>query len=213
MQTDQEVTMRNDTIDSFPRALAARVPAPGGGATAALHAAQAAALVAMVACYSDGPRYAEHAEEITQVRDTADVLRERALDLAERDVEAFTAVTDAYRLPKGTEGEAEQRSRAIAEAVLGASRPPADVVTTAGSVLDLAERLLPLGNRNVVSDVAAAAEAARAAATTARVNIDINLGGILDADAHDELREACQLVDELAARAEKVTAAVRAELA
>jgi len=62
------------------------------------------------------------------VRDTADVLRERALDLAERDVEAFTAVTDAYRLPKGTEGEAEQRSRPIAEAVLGASRPPADVV-------------------------------------------------------------------------------------
>ena len=205
--------MRNDTIDSFLRALAARVPAPGGGATAALHAAQAAALVAMVARYSDGPRYAEHAEEITQVRDTADVLRERALDLAERDVEAFTAVTDAYRLPQGTEGEAEQRSRAIAEAVLGASRPPADVVTTAGSVLDLAERLLPLGNRNVVSDVAAAAEAARAAATTARVNIDINLGGILDAGARDELREACQLVDELAARAEKVTAAVRAELA
>lgn len=120
------------------------------------------------------------------MRDTADV--QRALDLAERDVEAFTAVTDAYRLPKGTEGEAEQRSRAIAEAVLGASRPPADVVTTAGSVLDLAERLLPLGNRNVVSDVVAAAEAARAAATTARVH----LGGIVDADAPDELREACQ---------------------
>ena len=69
--------MRNDTVDSFLQALAARVPAPGGGATAALHAAQAAALVAMVARYSDGPRYAEHAEEITQVRDTADGLRER----------------------------------------------------------------------------------------------------------------------------------------
>ena len=38
-----------------------------------------------------------------------------------------------------------------------------------------------MGNRNVVSDVAAAAEAARAAATTARVNIEINLGGIPDA--------------------------------
>ena len=70
-----------------------------------------------------------------------------------------------------------------------------------------------MGNRNVVSDVAAAAEAARAAATTARVNIEINLGGIADADARAELREACQLVDELVERAEKVTAAVRAELA
>ena len=205
--------MRNETVDSFLRGLAARVPAPGGGATAALHAAQAAALVAMVARYSDGPRYAEHVEEITHLRDTADELREHSLGLAERDAAAFTAVTDAYRLPKGSAGEAEQRSRAIAAAVLGASRPPAAVVTTAASVLGLAERLLPLGNRNVVSDIAAAAEAARAAATTARVNIEINLGGIVEVDARDELRETCRLVDELAERADKLTAAVRAELA
>ena len=204
--------MRNETVDEFLTALAARVPAPGGGATAALHAAQAAALVAMVARYSDGPRYAEHAEEITHVRDAADALRENALGLAERDAAAFTAVTDAYRLPKASADEAEQRSRAIAAAVLGASRPPAAVVTTAGSVLDLAERLLPLGSRNVISDVAGAAEAVRAAATTARVNIEINLGGVTDADARDELRAACRLVDELAERADKLTAAVRAEL-
>ena len=127
--------MRNETVAASCRR-SPRVPAPDGGATAALHAAQAAPLVARVARNSDGPRYAEHAEEITQVRDTADVLRERALDFAERDVEAFTAVTDAYRLPKGTEGEAEQRSRPIAEAVLGASRPPADVVTTAGAIVE-----------------------------------------------------------------------------
>jgi methenyltetrahydrofolate cyclohydrolase len=146
------------------------------------------------------------------VRNAADELRERSLVLAERDAAAFTAVTDAYRLPKASAGEAEQRSHAIAAAVLDASRPPAAVVTTAGSILGLAERLLPLGNRNVVSDIAAAAEAARAAATTARVNIEINLGGIADADARAGLREACQLVDELAERADKLTAAVRAEL-
>ena len=39
--------MRDDTIAAFLDQLAARVPAPGGGATAALHAAQAAALLAM----------------------------------------------------------------------------------------------------------------------------------------------------------------------
>ena len=86
-------------------------------------------------------------------------------------------MTDAYRLPKGSADEAAQRSAVIAAAVLGAARPPAAVVGAAGSVLDLAEALLPIGNPNVVSDIAAAAEAARAAATTARVNIEINLGG------------------------------------
>jgi len=205
--------MRNDTIDAFLEALASRVPAPGGGATAALHAAQAAALVAMVARHSDGTRYAEQAEAIGRVRDTADTLREEALTLAERDAAAFTAVTEAYRLPKGTADEAARPSAAIADALLGASRPPAAVIDVAGSVLDLAEVLLPVGNPNVVSDVAAAAEAARAAATTARVNVEINLSGITDDAARAELLDSARAVDGLAERADKVTAAVLAELA
>jgi len=45
-------------------------------------------------------------------------------------------VTDAYRLPKASAGVAEQRSHAIAAAVLDASRPPADVVTTAGAIVE-----------------------------------------------------------------------------
>jgi formiminotetrahydrofolate cyclodeaminase len=209
----EDENMRNTTIGDFLESLAAKVPAPGGGATAALHAAQAAALVAMVARYSDGPRYAEHAEEIARVRDAADALREEALTLAERDAAAFTAVTEAYRLPKATAGEAAQRSAAIADAVLGAARPPAAVVAVAGAVLDLAEVLLPVGNPNVVSDIAAASEAARAAATTARVNIEINLGGIADATARAELREDARSVDALAKRADELTTAVRTELA
>ena len=103
--------MRNDTVEDFLQSLAARVPAPGGGATAALHAAQAAALVAMVARYSEGPRFAEHAELVHEVRDTADQLRDEALTLAEDDVAAFTAVTEAYRLPKGDDGAGGQALR------------------------------------------------------------------------------------------------------
>lgn len=205
--------LRNRSVQGFLAALADRVPAPGGGASAALHAAQAAALVAMVARYSDGPKYAAHAAAIRRIRDAADELRENALDLAEDDAAAFTAVTDAYRLPKTTDAEAAERSTAIAAAVLAAARPPAFVVGVAGRVLELAEELLPVSNRNVVSDVAAAAEAARAAATTARVNIEINLGGITDASARNDLLAVAGSVDDLCDRADKVTAAVRAGLA
>ena len=73
--------MRDDTIAAFLDQLAARVPAPGGGATAALHAAQAAALLAMVARYSDGPRY--DAGLMNRIVAEADELREDALALAE----------------------------------------------------------------------------------------------------------------------------------
>jgi formiminotetrahydrofolate cyclodeaminase len=204
--------VRHHSIQGFLSALAARVPTPGGGASAALHAAQAAALVAMVARYSDGPRYAEHAVTIRRIREAADELRESALRLAEDDAAAFTGVTEAYRLPKRTDAEAGRRSAAIASAVLGAARPPAFVVGVAARILELAEDLLPVCNHNLVSDVAAAAEAARAAATTARVNIEINLGGISDVPAGNELRAAAGSVDSLCERADTVTAAVRAGL-
>ncbi len=201
--------MRTDTIDTFLEQLAARVPAPGGGATAALHAAQAAALVAMVARYSDSAKYADHAEEIATITSTADRLRHDALGLAEEDAAAFTAVTEAYRLPKGTADEAAARSDAIATSLIAAARVPAVVVAVADQVLGLAEQLLPIGNRNVVSDVAAAAEAARAAATTARVNVEVNLGGVTDPTAWGELAAVVDTVDDVVLRAEKVTAAVR----
>jgi formiminotetrahydrofolate cyclodeaminase len=53
--------MREKTVETFLAELAARAPTPGGGATAAVHAAQAAALVAMVGRYSDTAKYAAHA--------------------------------------------------------------------------------------------------------------------------------------------------------
>jgi formiminotetrahydrofolate cyclodeaminase len=90
--------MRDDTIAAFLDQLAARVPAPGGGATAALHAAQAAALLAMVARYSDGPRY--DAGLMNRIVAEADELREDALALADADATAFGAVAEAYRLPR-----------------------------------------------------------------------------------------------------------------
>src|SRR4249919_3744174 len=121
--------MRDDTIAAFLDQLAARVPAPGGGATAALHAAQSAALLAMVARYSDGPRY--DAELMNRIVAEADELRQDALALAEADAAAFGAVAQAYRLPRETEQDQATRSESISSALAGAARPPADVVRTA----------------------------------------------------------------------------------
>ena len=199
--------MRDDTIAAFLDQLAARVPAPGGGATAALHAAQAAALLAMVARYSDSARY--DASLMGRIVAEADSLRTDALALAEADAAAFGAVASAYRMPRETEG----RSEAIAAALAGAARPPADVVRTALLLISLAEELLPAGNRNVITDVAAAAEAARAAAVTARLNIEVNLKGIKDQVLRDEFAAAAAAVDTIVARADEIVAAVRAEIA
>ena len=55
------------------------MPAPGGGATAALHAAQGAALLGMVARYTTGQKYAEHQVTIARIIAEADDLRGIAL--------------------------------------------------------------------------------------------------------------------------------------
>lgn len=205
--------MRDVTIDAFLTSLADRVPAPGGGASAALHAAQAAALLGMVARYSTGDKYAEHAEPIARITAETDRLRIAALQSAQDDAAAFTAVTDAYRLPRASDAEKAARSAAIAGALRGAAEVPARVVTLAARVVDLAGELLPVGNRNVITDIAAATEAARAAATTARVNVEVNLAGIKDEPVRDALRAAIADVDGIAARAERVTADVRRQIA
>lgn len=201
--------MRSDTLDRFLWDLAARVPAPGGGATAGLHLAQAAALLGMVARYTDGERHAEHAETVLAVRNRADELRITGLGLAEDDARAVGA---AYTLPRDTDEAKQVRSAAIAAATVEAGRIPAQVIRAAEQVIDLAERLRPIGNPNVISDVGAAADAARAAASTARLNVEINLAGLTDPQARSELSAALTGVDDLLRRADKVTDDVREQI-
>lgn len=202
----------DETIRDFLDQLAERVPAPGGGAASALQAAQGAALLGMVARYTTGEKYAEHQVTIGRIIAEVDELRAIALRLAEADADAFRAVTDAYRLPQATEEERAAREAAIGQALANAAWPPAQVISVAGMVVDLAEALVVIGNRNVLSDVAAAAESARAAAATARVNVEINLAGISDEQASLEMIAETGKADGIIERAGRITATVRDQI-
>ena len=192
------MAVHEELVGEYLNLLADRVPAPGGGA--------AAALVAMVARYSDGDKHAEHAETIAGILQSAERLRHEALTLAEQDARAFASVAEAYRRPRSTEDEKAARGTAIQDALASATRPPAATISIAASIVDLAERPLPIGNRNVITDVA---EAARAAAATSRVNVEINLSGLKDPAIRQGIERAASGVDDVLTRADKVTAAVR----
>jgi len=203
--------MRDESIGSFLTRLAARSAAPGGGATGALHAAQAAALLAMVARFSDGPRY--DAETVGRVRAAADGLADEGVGLAAADSASFGKVIAAYELPKDTPEAKAARSDAIADAMAGAARPPADLMAASVRLVGLAEELLPVANKNVISDIAAAAAAISAAAVTAAVNIEANLPGIKDPALATELTATAALADSVTDRAGRVIAAIREEIA
>ena len=203
--------MLDESIGSFLTRLAARSAAPGGGATGALQAAQAAALLAMVARFSDGPRY--DAETVGRVRAAADGLADEGVGLAAADSAAFEKVIAAYGLPKDTSEAKAARSAAIADATAGAARPPADLMAASVRLVGLAEDLLPVANKNVISDIGAAAAAISAAAVTAALNIEANLAAIKDPALVAELTATAALADGVTDRAGRVIAAIREEIA
>lgn len=205
--------MRDETISSFLGKLAARTSVPGGGATAALNAAQAAALLGMTARYSDSQRDAEHTETMAAVIAEADRLREVSAELIAIDGEAFGAVAEAYRLPKDTDEQRASRATAIAAAMVTASSPPAELIGIGARLVELAEVLQPVVNPTVAGDVAAAVQAVRAAVVTSQVNVEANLSGVTDPGARERLTAVLAGVDDLLQRIQRLTAAIRAAIA
>ena len=197
------------SIGDFLGRLAARMAAPGAGATAAVEAALSASLVAMVGRFTKDE---EHADLVGQIVTTADAQRDACLEAAADDQTAFSAVAEAMKMPRDTADQQEARRRRLSEVQLDATRPPLAVLRSAAELVTLAGRLLPIANENLVSDVAAATAAARAAASTARLAVEANLSGIEDDAATADLVSAVAAVDDVARRADAIEAQVRERL-
>ena len=78
------------SVEAFLDAVSERTPAPGGGASAAVGCALAAALVEMAG------RFGELDDAVAR----AGALRARALELRDADLEAYLPVLEALRLPR-----------------------------------------------------------------------------------------------------------------
>ena len=164
------------TVDALLDRLASSDPVPGGGSAAALAGAMGAGLVAMVAELTAGrPEYAEHDGTVTELKAAALARKGLLLTLAEVDASAYEAVVSARRLPKDSEPEREARATALRGAMVEAARVPMRTAVVAGEVLELAERIAPIGNRNAVSDAGVAARLSAAALRGALLNVRINL--------------------------------------
>jgi formiminotetrahydrofolate cyclodeaminase len=196
----------SQSIGDFLAQLAARMAAPGAGAGAAVEAALSASLVAMVGRFTTDE---EHADLVGDIVAAADRQRDACLEAAAADEKAFSAVAEAMKMPRDTAEEKDARRRRLSEVSLEATGPPLAILASAAEVVELARRVLPIANRNLISDVAAATAAARAAATTARLAVEANLPVIDDETARADLVAAVGVVEDLARRADEIEAEVR----
>ncbi len=188
------------TLGSFTAAVASATPAPGGGSVAAHAGALGAALVQMVAGLTVGrKKYAAVDAEMQRVQSEAGSLGTELSTLVERDAAAYSAVSDAYKLPKGSSA----RAAAIAAALIGAARVPLETARACAAVADLALAVAEHGNQNALSDAGVAALLADAACKGAAFNVQINVAAL-----EDRTRGAA-LVDEARALVARVGGAAR----
>lgn len=173
--------LSDQKISDFLQQTAAGTPVPGGGSVSALSAALGAGLTEMVANLTVGKKNYEAVEsEMKEISETARNLREKLIAEVDNDSNAYKGVLAAFKLPKTSEEEKEQRAQAIQDAMKNAARVPLAVAFDALQVMDLAERVVKDGNQNAVTDGAVGAMMARTAALGALYNVKINLVSIKD---------------------------------
>ncbi len=174
-----ETPAKRLAIEEYLDRLAAKLPAPGGGSASALVGAAGAALAAMVANFTVGnEKYADVEEDVRRILDQVEEHRTALMDLIQADMDAYSQVSAAYKLPK----DDPSRKEAIQRALRTAAAPPNKIVEHCIAVLRLLPELLEKGNPNLVSDVGVAAGFAHAALKCAWLNVEINLSYMDDTD-------------------------------
>ena len=190
------------SIKDYLAKTASEDPVPGGGSSAALNAALAAALTEMVAQLTIGRKGFEAVDaDMRAVAAKAAGLRSSLTADVDRDSDSYAQVLKAFQRPKATEAEKAARTEAVQEAFKQAALVPLGVARAAVSLMDLGRIVIAKGNPNAASDGAAGVLAARMAARTAVYNVRINLRSIKDETFNAELRREA---DRLEAEADRL---------
>jgi formiminotetrahydrofolate cyclodeaminase len=157
-------------LDEFLASVADATPAPGGGSSAAVTAALAAALVEMAArlaasraAAAEGAPSARGASS-SRAADRAGALRARALRLAQEELSSYAPVLEAR----------DERERSLALAA--ASEPPAHIAETAAEVAELGVEVASAASAAVRGDALTGVTLAEAAASAAFRLVEINVG-------------------------------------
>lgn len=159
----------------FLSVLSSDSPTPGGGGASAAVGAFASALGLMMANLTVGKKkYAEVEDEILRVRTRLEEVRDKLIRLTDADAEAFKPLAQAYKLPRDTEEEEQERIRVMEQAMVGASLVPLEIMDTVLEAMRLLQVLGEKGSRLAVSDAGVGILFAQAALEGASLNVFIN---------------------------------------
>jgi formiminotetrahydrofolate cyclodeaminase len=169
------------TVAELLAALASPEPTPGGGTAAAITGAMGTSLLLMVAGLAKSRNNTDDEKTaLAGAKAAIEPLSARLAQLADADAASFNAVMAAFRLPKANDDDKAARTRAIQEALRGATVVPLETLRTAVAAIDQGRLVTQHGNRSAASDAGVAIGLLKAAADGAAANVRTNLAGLKD---------------------------------
>ena len=210
MNSEQDPHRLAQSTGSFAEQVAATTPTPGGGSVAAYCGQLAASLGIMMCNLTIGKsKYAAAEARVVAIKQELERLSTEFRSLIDEDAASFEAVLAAYKHPKETEQQKDERKRLIQDALQRAANTPYHTAERSVEALSLLAELATSGSRNALSDVATGAQLARAAARGAGYNVLINLSSLADQDAAGAMRSG---VSDLMERADALAGQIEAPL-
>jgi glutamate formiminotransferase / formiminotetrahydrofolate cyclodeaminase len=178
-------------VEPFVEQLAAPTATPGGGSASAASAAMAAGLATMVASMSRGKKaYLQYEAQLSEAIARLSQLREELKAAIDADAESFNVVMKAYKQAKDAAGA----DGIIDAALKQATSVPLSVAEKAREVAAIAEKLAPITNPNLKSDLTTAKALAQAAIQGALANVEINLESLKDTAFASEVKRRVEAV-------------------
>lgn len=206
MEDEEANKLTGLTLSGFTEELASDSPAPGGGSAAAYAGALAASLGAMVANLSANKRGWEDKNSFfAEWAIKGQEGRKKLLHLVDEDTAAFNSLMEAFRLPKVSDNDKEERSAAIQKATMRAIESPLNTMRISHDQFDLIEGMVKEGNPNSISDAAVGASCALTAVESGWMNVLINLSGLKSkSNAEKYKNEADELLSKSRKRKEEI---------
>jgi formiminotetrahydrofolate cyclodeaminase len=192
------------TLAEFREQVASSDPTVAAVSVSAVSAACALDLVVMVLAIIGGRKgFSGDRQRLESLADAAREESDRLARYADEDSVAYAGYLRCVRMPKGTEAERRERTRAMAKALRRATDVPLAAARTAVAGLNICAEAAGMAHGAVATDLGGAAMLLAGATRAMLLSVDANLEALGESEYRDQIVAERDELRGSAARQEK----------
>ena len=196
----------NLSLKDFTDETSTDSPTPGGGSVSAYIGALGVSLATMVANLSAHKRgWDEKWEEFSIYASKGEELKNKLINLVDRDTESFNNILSSYKLPENSDDEIKYKQELIIQNTKNAILIPFEIMELSYESFEIIKKLAMIGNPNSISDAGVAALCARSAVIGAYLNVKINCYDLKDINFKvNILKKSAEIVQKTIKKEKKI---------